>query len=633
MKKLLMAIALTALLPSAAYAQSVDISADKPTELTGLADGYYDLTVTCKNSAVDEDTYIYGISDDYTMSSTVIPKSDKDITVIAKGIGVTDGKCEIGISGGSTVTISGADLSPSKAHKLITGGDMSEVSYIEGLGGVYKDADGNTVDPFAFLAENGVNMARIRLSNNTGKGTGDGTYYLPSGSQDEKDCLALAKRAKDAGMGIQFTFNYSDYWSNGVRQIIPSAWVEQIKTELGYDVKDADFLNSMTAAQKQAIQDKLCSIIYDYTFDIMSKLKAQGTIPEYVSLGNEINGGMLFPFGNSYAANMNRSSFELKFDDDKRADDIICGDEKTYLKKFLKSGYDAVKAVSPDTQVIVHLATEGNSKKVGDEWVPDGTMNDGKYTWLMDEFTKAGVVDVLGASYYPAWSGATADKARGFAERMYAKYGKPVMFMETGYSWNDKKKNGYDGQLTANAADYVDKYPYTQDGHAGYMAELINEMKLAGDSCVGALYWDPCMIHVEDTENPNESLSGWAIREEDDLPDGNVVENTTLFDFDGKAIKTVGVFKSSRNNTGKLMGEIDDSDAATVRATVKNTSLEAKKANLYVTVYDEGGVLQSVKINSKTVNAGESAALSLDKPEGTYKSFLWNGETFAPLVK
>lgn len=634
MKKLLIAFAVTMLFSATAYAQSVEISTGAPTEITGLTDGYYDLTVTCKNSAIDENTYIYGISDDYTMSSTVIPKSDTDITVMVKGIGVTDGKCEIGISGGGTVTVSGAELTPSKAHKLITGGDMSEVSYIESLGGVYKDADGNAVDPFKFLAENGVNMARIRLSNNTGKGTGDGTYYLPAGFQDEQDCLKLAKRAKDAGMGIQFTFNYSDYWSNGTRQIIPSAWVEEIKKEMGYDVKDADFLKNMTAAQKQEIQEKLCSIIYDYTYDIMSKLKEQGTLPEYVSLGNEINGGMLFPFGNAYAANMNKDSFELKFDNDKREDDIICGNELAYLKKFLKSGYDAVKAVSPESQVIIHLATDGNSKQDGNgNWVYTGSINDGRYTWLMDEFAKAGVVDVLGASYYPAWSGSTAGAAREFCGRMYAKYGKPVMLMETGYNWSAKKKNGYDGQLTVNAADYVDKYPYTQDGHAGYMAELFNELKLAGDSCLGVLYWDPCMIHVEDPKNANESLSGWAMRENDDLPDSNVVENTTLFDFDGKAIKSVGVFKNSRNNTGKLTGSIDDSSADAVKATVKNTSLETKKANLYVTMYDETGVLKSVKIDSKTINAGENATLSLDKPNEQYKAFLWNGENFAPLME
>lgn len=45
-----------------------------------------------------------------------------------------------------------------------------------------------------------------------------------------------------------------------------------------------DFLNSMTSEQREEIQDKLAEIVYNYTYDIMSKLKAQGTVPEYVRL-------------------------------------------------------------------------------------------------------------------------------------------------------------------------------------------------------------------------------------------------------------------------------------------------------------------------------------------------------------
>ena len=201
--------------------------------------------------------------------------------------------------------------------QFYTGGDMTEVTYIEDLGGEYKNVDGEKVDPFEFMASQGVNMARIRLSNTTGKGTGDGTYYLPASYQDEADTLDLAKRAKAAGMAIQYTFNYSDYWSNGERQIVPSEWVKQIKDEMGYDIKDAEFLKSMTDEQKNAIQEKLGDIVYEYTLDIMQRLKAQDTVPEYVSLGNEINGGMFFPFANTFDANMNKDRFELAFDDNK----------------------------------------------------------------------------------------------------------------------------------------------------------------------------------------------------------------------------------------------------------------------------------------------------------------------------
>ena len=515
-------------------------------------------------------------------------------------------------------------ISPT-ASAFYKGGDVTEVNYIEDLGGKYYTADGTEADVFKILSDAGMNMARIRLTNNPGKGRGDGTYYLPEGYQDEADCLDLAKRAKTAGMDIQFTFNYSDYWSNGERQIIPSEWVKQIKNELGYDVKNPEFLKTMTAAQKKQIQDKLVQIIYDYTYDIMTKLKNQGTVPEYVSLGNEINGGLLFPFGNAYAANMSttKKPFELVWDDDTDGDnDIPCGNEIEYFRKFLKSGYDAVKAVSPETQVIIHMATEGEK----------GEIRDGKYTWLMDEAVKAGAVDVLGASYYPAWSGSVASKAAEFAERMYAKYNKPVMFMETGFNWSPVKKNGYAGQLVDIDA-YKDIYPPSVEGHKGYIAELFNELKGAGDACVGVLYWDPCMIHVNDPENPNESLSGWAYRESDDKPDGNVVENTALFDFDGKAIPSVGVFRNSKNSTGidRLSGSFDDTGAA-VTATVKNTLSTDKKASLYVVTYDNG-VLKNVKIDTKTVPALGSAELSLEKPAEEYRVFLWDGDTLAPISK
>lgn len=86
MKKLLILLAVSALFSTAAYADSVEISLNEPTEITGLTERYYDLRVNCKNNSVDENTYIYGISDNHTISSTVIPKSDTDIIVTVKGL-------------------------------------------------------------------------------------------------------------------------------------------------------------------------------------------------------------------------------------------------------------------------------------------------------------------------------------------------------------------------------------------------------------------------------------------------------------------------------------------------------------------------------------------------------------------
>ena len=116
------------------------------------------------------------------------------------------------------------------------------------------------------------------------------------------------------------------------------------------------------------------------------------------------------------------------------------------------------------------------------------------------------------------------------------------MIMETGFNWNETRKDGYAGQLKDSDV-YKDIYPPTMTGHKNFMAELFNELKSVDDNrCLGVLYWDPCMIHVEDKDNKNASLSGWAVKESDDKTDVNVVENTTLFDFDGKAIPSVDVY-------------------------------------------------------------------------------------------
>ena len=48
------------------------------------------------------------------------------------------------------------------------------------------------------------------------------------------------------------------------------------------------------------------------------------------------------------------------------------------------------------------------------------------------------------------------------------------------------------------------------------------------------------MIHVEDKDNKNASLSGWAVKESDDKTDVNVVENTEHFSISDRKSYSVG---------------------------------------------------------------------------------------------
>ena len=440
------------------------------------------------------------------------------------------------------------------ANNFIRGGDITELNYIEDLGGQYYDKNSNERDALEILAESGFNMARIRLSNNPGKGRGDGFYYLPDGYQNEADCLDLARRAKAAGMGIQFTFNYSDYWSNGTRQIIPSDWVKAIKEKKGYDISSPAFLKTMTSAKRKEIIAELETLIYDYTFDIMTKLANQGTVPEYVSLGNEINGGMLFPFANMYSATMSATNHELIFSGATSAD-ISCPADTASLAKFINAGYDAVKAVSPETQVAIHLADAPNDA----------------FTWALGELVKAGAkFDVIGASYYPAWSGKVIEDFVKFANSITKKYNKNILIMETGFNWNDVTTDGYPGQL-GDIDAYKNVFPPTQDGHHGYMEALIKGLRsVENNRCLGFLYWDPLMIHVDDGKG--KSLSGWAYSEADNSVQKNVVENTTLFDFNGKAIKSLDAFSTDmKNNTIMVISPTYDIDGRLVDVSLNKT--------------------------------------------------------------
>ena len=266
--------------------------------------------------------------------------------------------------------------------------------------------------------------------------------------------------------------------------------------------------------------------------------------------------------------------------------------------------------MSEDSKVIIHL--------------DDGSKSN-KFTYFFDELAKLGAkYDVIGASYYPAWTDNNAEACKEFCNEISKKYDKDIMIMETGFNWNETRKDGYAGQLKDSDV-YKDIYPPTMTGHKNFMAELFNELKSVDDNrCLGVLYWDPCMIHVEDKDNKNASLSGWAVKESDDKTDVNVVENTTLFDFDGKAIPSVDVYKHSSSSKEEVNIQTT-SDEKNVKTRIENNTDSTKKVSVIVIGYDENNVINSVQNVSKEVNANTAEIVSVNLPQGKYAVYVWNG--------
>jgi arabinogalactan endo-1,4-beta-galactosidase len=194
----------------------------------------------------------------------------------------------------------------------------------------------------------------------------------------------MAVRAKKWGMRVMINFHYSDSWADPGKQKKPAAWE-------GHDFPT------------------LLKDVYDYTFDVMSDLKKAGVEPEWVQVGNETPGGMIYPEGSTK--------------------------NWPQLAQLINSGYDAIKAVSPKSKVILHL-DRGNDSARFVNWFDKARANGAKY-------------DMIGLSYYPWWLNGKPDYTLSIDDlgrnmnNLAARYGKEVMVVEVGGE-DTKPENTYD---------------------------------------------------------------------------------------------------------------------------------------------------------------------------------------------
>ena len=222
----------------------------------------------------------------------------------------------------------------------IIGADISFLPQLEARGIKFSDGK-QEKDAILILKENGFNYIRLRIFNNPAADSG---YSPVKGFCDLQHTLAMAKRVKDAGMKLLLDFHYSDYWADPGKQYKPKSW-------------------------KQLPFDSLKDSVYVFTKKVIKALQQQGTAPEMVQIGNEINHGFLWPDG--HVSNYNG------------------------LAELYKAGADAVLDVEPSTIIMLHIALGGqNEESVA----------------FIDNMIARGVeFDVIGQSYYPQWHGTLGD--------------------------------------------------------------------------------------------------------------------------------------------------------------------------------------------------------------------------------
>ena len=436
-----------------------------------VENGYYDLEFYAKDGG---DNHVSYVSANGRMTALEASANSWKRLYI-RGVEVKDGKVDLSINLKTDLAdniasslarsayseFDGLKLISRKENQIfLKGGDVSMLSYVEQNGGKYYE-QGQEGDCLDILKANGMNIVRLRLYNDPGNPDYEYSKLMPKGIADTKDVLKLAKRAKEKGFQILLSFHYSDYWTNGEDQHIPHEW------------EGKNFAELQTA-------------LHDYTCDVLKKMEAQGTMPEYVAIGNEIQAGLLYPYGK--CKNEDETSNEIN----------MCA--------LFSTASQAVREVAPDSKVILHL---------------DGAGNKETYNWFLGLMQKYHVdYDVIGSSYYPFWVHRTAETVCNWAEYVTDKFDKDLIFMETGYAWNPTLKDGTVGQL-GNNDPYKDM---TKAGHKNFLLELSNAIKnVPNQRVLGYVYWDPIFI---ETPTP----TGWIVGQK------NYVSNTTLFDFEGNRI-------------------------------------------------------------------------------------------------
>lgn len=250
------------------------------------------------------------------------------------------------------------------ATPFAKGADISWLPQMEAAGIVHRDYDGTPKDCLLILKENGIDTVRLRV------------WVNPSNDPQRGHCskeevVDLAVRAKKLGLRIMIDFHYSDSWADPKQQTKPSAW------------KDLSFTQLLAAVQ-------------EHTRDVLTPLKTAGVTPEWVQIGNEIRGGMLWPDGSTE-----------NFDQ---------------LARLINAGQSAVKAVDDSIKVVVHL---------------DHGHDNALYRWFFGNLAKHNArYDVIGMSYYPYWIEShyreTIDALGDNLKDMAATYKKDVMVVEVG---------------------------------------------------------------------------------------------------------------------------------------------------------------------------------------------------------
>lgn len=454
---------------------------------------------------------------------------------------------------------------PGLSDDFIGGMDVSSMLSLEESGVTFKNADGEVEDLFTLLKESGVNYVRLRVWNDPF--TADGQGY-GGGNVNADRALIMAKRATAAGMKVLLDFHYSDFWADPSKQQVPKAW----KAFAGNADKTAD-------------------AVYDYTKQTLTTFKQAGVDVGMVQVGNETTSKIAG----------------------------ISGWDG--MSKVFSAGSKAIREVLPEAKVVIHFTN------------PEKTGTYATYAKQLDSHHVD--YDVFASSYYPFWHG-TPENLTNVLKNVASTYKKDVMVAETSWAYTlddgDDDSNTVPSKVSANDLKKYDISPQGQADEIRAVAEAVNNVgDNDGDGAndgLGVFYWEPAWVPVGTGGKDNADLvakwnqygGGWATEAagEYDPNDaglywgGSGVDNQALFDFDGKALASLPIFKYI--HTGAVTEHVFTKIDPVEISAADTDSIDAIKAKLpsEVTAQYRDGVNETEPVT------WQSAALDWIRGAGTY---------------
>ena len=255
----------------------------------------------------------------------------------------------------------------------------------------------------------------------------------------------------------------------------------------------------------------------------------------------------------------------------------MCGESSQALggwkkiAQLMNAGSKAVREVCPNALVAVHFA---NPEKA------ESYESYGKnLAYYQVDY------DVFASSYYPFWHG-TLDNLAQVLSGIAENYGKKVMVAETSYAFTSEDTDFF-GNTIGEGGGIVKDYPFTQQGQANLVRDVIDTVVNKTKNGIGVFYWEGTWIsaggasYEENLALWEKHGSGWAssFAAEYDPDDagkwygGCAVDNQAFFDAGGNVTEAIKVFALVKNGNSvenkadaiedteliiDLNGEIDD---------------------------------------------------------------------------